>query len=183
MLTWRHFAVVGCTPQTAPMTLLHVTLRPAPRNSRRGRAPGVLRHPRRPDRVAHGGQAGWDRRSPFVTHVEGSHVRHTSRPRSRSCTRYGRHAHGMKPQCAANRRNSAFITSSPPPDRSSDSTTARIWSNSSSAGTPPNRANARMRSPALRSAPPLSAVGRNSATAVSSGPAPRGAHIAGPTAA
>ena len=46
-------------------------------------------------------------------------------------------------RCAATRRNSAFNTSSPPPTRPSDSTTARIWSNKSSFGTPPNRANAR----------------------------------------
>ena len=55
------------------------------------------------------------------------------------------------PQCAAKRRNSAFNTSSPPPTRWSDSTTARIWSNKSSFGTPPNRANARS-SPSVNTA-------------------------------
>ena len=58
---------------------------------------------------------------------------------------------GTNPQCVAKRRNSAFRTSSPPPVRSSDSTTARIWSNSSSAGTPPKRANA-LSSPSVSTA-------------------------------
>ncbi len=47
-----------------------------------------------------------------------------------------------KSQCAANRRNSGFSKSFPPTARWSSRITPFIWSNNSSAGTPPKYAKA-----------------------------------------
>ena len=50
--------------------------------------------------------------------------------------------YGLNPQCTAKRKNSAFTSNSSPPARPSDTTTARIWSNENSNGTPPSRGKA-----------------------------------------
>ena len=83
-----------------------------------------------------------------------------------------------KPQCAANRKNSAFNASPSPPRRSSETPP----STSGRTATPPVRPrSARTHPPARSTEPPSSAVGKTAATAGASSPALPAARDAGPS--